>query len=65
MLRDPWNSLLQYLVTQREEAVHSALTGPLDPVVQSAIRKRISTIDDVLAKMKELVAHPENPGEDI
>lgn len=65
MPRDVWTELNRYLADIRAEAVEEVLRGSLTPESYKATCKKISTIDEIADKMKDLLGNVEAPGEDV
>ena len=65
MPHDSWSELNRYLLDERTTAAESVISGSLNPQSYAATCKKVSTIDEILAKMKELVGDPEAPGDDV
>jgi predicted metalloendopeptidase len=65
MPRDTWSQLDAFIASAIVESTASCLSGSLKPDSYAACCRRISTLEEIRAKMKELVGNPNAPGEDV
>lgn len=64
--RDSWSQLYSYINEQAETAIKSCVSGSMTSFEEyKAVCRKISTLNDIAEKMKELVGNPNAPGEDV